>query len=255
MDTLSSPFKEIDNSTLYPSSEQEDGQRLLTISEMDSDDRPFERAMKYGVKSLSTPDLWALILRSGRPNLPITTLCRTLMKLGGGTLHSLERRTQKELLEIDGIGPVKAAQIQALFQLIKNYMEETMAPRIQIRNSVDIYNVMLPKIGNLPHEEIWALYLNQGNKLTAALRVTSGTSVASILDLKKIMKHALLEDAQAMVLCHNHPSGTLRPSVNDDRITKTVKEGCTTLDIRLIDHVIVTANGYYSYSDSDKLPR
>ena len=223
------------------------------MHEVDSDDRPYERAVAHGCHPLGNADLWALILRSGRPGLPITYICRELMRMGGGSLHSLERRERKELLAITGIGPVKAIQIEALFQLLRNYMHETMAERPQIRQSGDIYNLMRPVIANLPHEEIWVIYLDQSNKAIARMMVSVGSGRASIFDVKKVLKHALLENAQGLILCHNHPSGNDKPSVPDDQITQQMKKAAAQLDIRMLDHVILTPSGYYSYSDNSRL--
>lgn len=223
------------------------------MHEVDSDDRPYERAVAHGCDTLSNADLWALILRSGRPGLPITYICRELMRMGGGSLHALERRERKELLAITGIGPVKAIQIEALFQLLRNYMHETMADRPQIRQSSHIYDLMRPVIANLPHEEIWVIYIDQSNRVIARMMVSAGSSNASIFDLKKVLKHALLENAQSLVLCHNHPSGNNSPSVQDDQITHQLKNAASQLNIRMLDHVILTASGYYSYSDNSRL--
>ena len=122
-----------------------------------------------------------------------------------------------------------------------------------IKESKSIFEYMCPRIGNLPHEEIWVLYLNRRNQVTSKMMVTSGTATSSVFDLKKILKHALLEDAQGVVMCHNHPSGNLLTSPQDDSITRSLKRACDTMELRFLDHVVITASGFYSYRDNGKL--
>ncbi|MCH5235159.1 MAG: DNA repair protein RadC [Muribaculaceae bacterium] len=226
---------------------------VRTVKEMDEDQQPREKAEKYGVGVLSIPELWAIILRTGTPGYPITELCRDMMRDNNGSLHKLERRTKQELCEMRGIGNMKAIQILSVIELIKRYFQEDIPIEDPIRSSNQIYERMRHKIGNLDHEEIWMLVLNRQNKVVKEIKLTSGTSSSSVFDLKQAIKLALLENAEGMILCHNHPSGTLKPSPQDDKLTAELKEGCKFMNIRFLDHVIVTANGYYSYNDSSRL--
>lgn len=224
-----------------------------TVKEMDADDQPREKAEKYGVGILSIPELWAIILRTGTPGNPITELCRDLMKSNNGKLHHLERRTREELRDIKGIGLTKSIQIEAVMELIKRYCNEEIPHDETIRQSSQIYSRLRHKIGNLDHEELWLLILNRRNQITKEIILTKGTSTASLFDVKKAIKHALLENAESTILCHNHPSGSTIPSPQDDRITNDFNEACKYMSIKLLDHVIITANGFYSYRDQDKL--
>lgn len=226
---------------------------IRTVKEMDEDQQPREKAEKYGLKSLSVPELWAIILRTGTPGYPITELCRDMMRENKGSLHKLERKTKQELCELRGIGSMKAVQILAVMELIKKYLQEDIPKEEQIRSSQQIYDLMKYKIGNIDHEEIWMLLLNRQNRVIKEIKLTSGTSAASVFDLKQAIKLAILESADGMILCHNHPSGTLKPSPQDDKLTQQLKQGCKFMDIRLLDHVIVTAHGYFSYADSSSL--
>lgn len=226
---------------------------VRTVKEMDEDQQPREKAEKYGVGVLSIPELWAILLRTGTPGYPITELCRDLMRNNDGSLHKLERRTKEELCEMRGIGSTKAIQILAAMELIKKYINEDIPDDEPIRSSTQIYDRMRHKIGNLDHEEIWMLLLNRQNKVIKEVRLTSGTQYSSVFDTKGAIKMAILESSGAMILCHNHPSGTLRPSPQDDNLTRELKEACKFMGIRLLDHVIVTAKGYYSYNDQGKL--
>lgn len=226
---------------------------IKTVKELDEDQQPREKAEKYGINVLSIPELWAIILRTGTPGYPITELCRDLMKANEGSLHRLERRTKQELCELKGIGSVKAIEIMAVMELIRKYLQEDIPNDEPIRSSVQIYERMRHKIGNLDHEEIWMLLLNRRNQVIKEMRITSGTGTSSVFDIKQVIKFAILENSQGMILCHNHPSGTLKPSPQDDKLTNELKEACRFMNIRLLDHIIVTINGYYSYNDSSKL--
>ena len=222
---------------------------IRTVKELDPDQQPREKAEKYGCGVLSVPELWALILRTGMVGFPITDLCRHLMRENDNSLHRLERRTRQELRDIKGIGPTKSIQVEAVMELIKRYSEEDIPYDEPIGTSAQIHARMKPKIGNLDHEEIWVLFLNRRNQVIKELCVTVGTSVASLFDLKKVIKHALLENAEGLVLCHNHPSGNLRPSPEDKRITLELKKACDLMKLRMLDHVIVTASHFYSFHD------
>lgn len=222
---------------------------IRTVKEMDEDEQPREKAEKFGIGSLSVPELWAIILRTGTPGYPITELCRDLMNKNDKNLHILERRTKQELCEIRGIGSTKAIQILAVMELIKKYCLEDVPMDDPIRSSQQIYEKMRYKIGNLDHEEIWMLLVNRRNQITKEFKLTSGTSNASVFDLKYAIKLALLENSDGVILCHNHPSNTRRPSAQDDKLTCEFKEACRFMNLRFLDHIIVTSNGYYSYND------
>lgn len=224
-----------------------------TVKEMDEDQQPREKAEKFGVGVLSVPELWSIVLRVGSPGYPITELCRDLMKANDGSLHRLERRTKQELCSLKGIGGVKAIEIMAVMELIRRYFQEDIPQDDPIRSSSNIYERMRHKIGNLDHEEIWMLLLNRRNQVIKDIKLTSGTGTSSVFDTKHAIKLALLENAESMILCHNHPSGTLKPSVQDDKLTQDLKEACRFMGIKFLDHVIVTAGGFYSYNDQAKL--
>ena len=234
---------------VYPQPEK----NVRKVKEMDEDQQPREKAEKLGVGALSVPELWAILLRTGTPGYPITELCRDLMRKNDGSLHKLERRTKQELCEMRGIGSTKAIQILSAMELIRRYFHEDIPEDEPIRTSDNIYQRMRHRIGNIDHEEIWMLLLNRQNKVIKEFKLTSGTSTSSVFDIKNAIKLALLENAEGVILCHNHPSGTLKPSQQDDRLTSDLKEGCKYMSLRFLDHIIVTANGYYSYNDSGRL--
>ncbi len=223
---------------------------VRTVKELDPDQQPREKAEKYGCGVLSVPELWALILRTGLTGLPITELCRNLMHQNDNSLHRLERRSRQELRSIKGIGNTKSVQVEAVMELIKRYCEEDIPLDEPITGSQQIFDRMKLKIGNLDHEEVWVLLLNRRNQVIKEICLTVGTSVASLFDVRKVIKMALLESAEGVILCHNHPSGGIQPSPQDRQITLELKKGCDFMKLRMLDHVIVTPTRFYSFHDN-----
>lgn len=224
--------------------------RPLTVKEFDPEDQPREKAEKYGCGVLSVPDLWALILRTGTPGTPITTLCREMMNMNEGKLHRLERRSRRELRDIKGIGLTKSIQIEAVMELMRRYAAEEPHHEKPIASSQQIFDRMRHIIGNLPHEEVWLLLLNRRNIVIKQVCLSKGTSTASLFDVKEAIRISLLEQAEGVILTHNHPSGGIQPSEPDNRITRELKEACAFMHLRFLDHVIVTDTSYYSYHDA-----
>ncbi|MBP3298312.1 MAG: DNA repair protein RadC [Muribaculaceae bacterium] len=223
------------------------------VKDMSPDDTPRERAEKYGCGILSVADLWALILRTGTVGNPITHLCRELMKHNDDRLRVLERRTRQEILGIKGLGKLKALQIEAVMELIRRYNGEPPAENPRIRCSADIYATVRQALGGLDHEEVWVLLLNRRHEAVKFVQLSKGGWSSSIFDVKMLIKEALLENASSLALCHNHPSGNLNPSPQDDNITRVCKQACGTMELNMIDHLIVTADSYYSYADQGRL--
>ena len=233
--------------------------RTLTIKEMSKDERPRERAINHGIESLTNAELLALILRTGQQGLPVTDLCRQLMSDNDHSLLRLARRSRNELMLSKGIGEAKALQVEAMMELTKRYHREMIDCSTRqletVKASATIYNRMRYRIANLPHEEVWILLLNRRNQIIKEFRLTTGGSTASVFDTKMIIKRALLENAEGLAMCHNHPSGNLRPSPQDDQITRKLYAAAQTMDLRMLDHVIITVDGYYSYSGEGRLCR
>ncbi len=238
---------------MEPYEELENTVSSLTVKDLPTEDQPREKAERYGCGVLSTPDLWALILRTGTPGNPITKLCRDIMGENNNSLHTLERRTRQELRNIKGIGTTKSIQVEAVMELIKRYCHEEIPEEECIASSQQIYNYMRHEIGNRDHEEVWIMLLNRRNQIKKRVCLTKGTGVASLFDVKAAIKQAIINNAEGVILCHNHPSGNKIPSTEDDNITRELKRACDLLHLRMLDHLIVTANGYYSYHDNARL--
>ena len=215
---------------------------------------PMEKAEKYGMSTLDTSELLALILRVGQPGLPITKMTAELMELNGNKLKVLERRNRNELMGVRGIGKVKAFQIEAVLEIMRRYNRETIGDRPRIRTSKDIFLEMRDTAGKEETENIWILLLNRANAIIDRRRVSQGGTSATVFDLKSILRQVLtFPGVESIIMVHNHPSGNLRPSPQDDNITQTLKVGCRYLGIKMLDHVIVTQDAYYSYADEGRL--
>ena len=215
---------------------------------------PMEKAEKYGIKSLVPSELLAIVLRTGQPGFPITDLTADLMRRNENKLKVLERRTREELMALPGIGRVKAFQIEAVLEIMRRYNMEKLGDRVIIRQAKDIFEYMQPIAAPLTTEKIWVILLNRKNAVLECREVSSGGTTATVFDLKNILRNILIMPGiESVILVHNHPSGNLRPSPQDDAITRQFKEGCNYLDIKMLDHIIVTQDGYFSYSDEGRL--
>lgn len=223
------------------------------IKSMNVELRPREKAMANGFGSLTLPELWAIILGSGTRGVNVIDMCTDLMARNDFNLTLLSRRSLKQISAIRGLGPGKAMQIMATLEIARRYQQQQLPERPAIGNSRDAYVLMRPEIAHLGHEEMWILLLNRANRVIKLYQVSRGTTTATLFDLKGILKEALLEQAEGLIMVHNHPSGNCRPSGQDDTITLRCREACRTLDLRLLDHLIITPEKYYSYKDEDRL--
>lgn len=238
-----------DRNSNYTESEPQ----IFTVKEMAQDDRPRERALKYGIGSLSNADLLALILRTGTTGHPITSLCRDIMTLCDQKFLNLERKSRQELMQLDGIGEMKAQQVEAVMEIVRRYSSETIGDRVAVTQPDIVYNLMKPKIGNLAHEEMWVIFLNRANRVLGMMKVSEGGGTSTIFDVKRILRSVILAQAEGVILCHNHPSGNLHPSGPDDNITRKFQDACKVMEIRFLDHMIITTDGFYSYSNSSSI--
>lgn len=215
---------------------------------------PMEKAERFGFDALSISELIAIILRVGQPGFPILEMTAELMSRNENKLKVLERRTREELMMIPGIGRVKAFQIEAVLEIMRRYNMEKLGDRFKVTKSADIFRFMQPKAGKLTCENIWVIALNRKNDILDCRTVSQGGTAATVFDMKAILRHILLVPAiESVIMVHNHPSGSLRPSTQDDNITRLFKGGCEAVGLNVLDHVIVTQDGYYSYADNGRL--
>ncbi|MBP5315619.1 MAG: DNA repair protein RadC [Muribaculaceae bacterium] len=235
------------------SSKQESSSSFM-IADLDSDDRPREKAIKLGIGSLTNAELLALLFGSGYRGMSVISLSQHILQENDNRLANIARKSIKELTAIKGIGPAKAITLAAAIELGCRCRDEQWVEDPVIKSPLDAYGIMRRLLENLNHEEMWAIFLSQSNRVIAKQRLSSGGITKTIVDPRVLFKAALENNATGMVLVHNHPSGNMMPSNDDDDLTRRVAEGAKVLNIRFIDHIIVAANrGYYSYIESGKL--
>lgn len=242
----------------------------LNIKQQAAEDRPREKLMAKGPSALSNAELLAILIGSGTTDETAVELMQRVLADCGNSLITLGRRSLDELMsEIDvtddvtgkvkrmkrykGLGEAKAVTILAACELARRRSEEPTLVRKEIHSSVDLFNYFLPKMQDLPHEECYVLLMNQACKVLGHLLVSRGGLTETAVDIRMIMREALLKRATVLALCHNHPSGSLRPSADDDRLTDRLSNSCKMMGIRLLDHIIVTDSGFYSYCEEGKL--
>ena len=225
----------------------------LTISQWAEEDRPREKLMQQGAFALSNAELLAILIGSGNTEESAVGLMRRVLDRYHNSLNELGKASIEDLCRFKGIGPAKAVTVLAASELGKRRAEETPKERKLIRCSKDIYELFHPLMCDLPVEACWLLLLNQPSQVIGRIRLSQGGLAATQVAARCILREALLKRAVSLVVCHNHPSGSTVPSSDDDRLTQAVRQAAATMNIRLLDHLIVTDGAYYSYSDEGKL--
>ena len=225
----------------------------LTITQWAEEDRPREKMMLHGVSALSNAELLAILIGSGNTEESAVELMRKVLADYGNNLNELGKASIDELCRYKGIGPAKAITILAASELGKRRKEEKVEERTTILSSKDVYECFYPLMCDLPTEECWVLLLNQASKIIDKVKIGSGGLNATAVDVRCILREALLKRASAIALCHNHPSGSIRPSREDDHLTQQVNQASQCMNIRLVDHVILTDGAFYSYADEGRI--
>ena len=228
-------------------------QTNFPITNWSEDDRPREKLMLKGKSALSDAELIAILIGSGSRNESAVGLSKRILASVDNNLNALGKLTIQQLMNFKGIGEAKAISIMAAMELGRRRRAEDAVELKKITSSKMIFELMQPIIGELPHEEFWVLYLNNSNKVLAKSQQGKGGITGTMVDVRLVFKTALELGATALILCHNHPSGTLIASDADRQITRKLKAAGQNLDIQVLDHVIVTENGYFSFADEDIL--
>ena len=223
------------------------------IRHWNEDDRPREKLEQKGRAHLSSAELLAILLGSGTRHESAVELAKRLLNQVDNNLVELGKLSLVQMQQIHGIGPAKAITVAAAIELGRRRQEAEPRQRAQIRSSRDLFDLYHPRVADLPHEEFWVSCLNRSNKLIQCRRIGSGGISATVADIRLILKFALECNASSIVLCHNHPSGNMQPSEQDVRLTRSIANAVSYLDIQLLDHVIVTEGGYFSFNDEGKL--
>ena len=225
----------------------------LSINQWAEEDRPREKMMLHGVSALSNAELLAILIGSGNTEDSAVELMRKVLVDYHNNLAELGKASIDELCRFKGIGPAKAITILAASELGKRRKEEGAEERRVIVSSKDVYEYFYPLMCDLPTEECWVLLLNQASKVIDRVKISAGGLSATAVDVRCILREALLKRASSMVLCHNHPSGSIRPSKEDDLLTRQLSQAGECMNIRLVDHVILTDGVFYSYADEGRI--
>lgn len=225
-----------------------------SIKDIAVDDRPREKALKYGINSLSATELVAIMLGSGSPGESVIDLSQRILKSSDNKLSNLVRKTITELTrDYKGVGNAKAISVLAALQLGQKLAEEVYEPNRQVCDSKSAYDLIKHDLAHISHEEFWIILLNRSKRVIGKLKISQGGVAATVVDIKILLKTALEHLASSIILVHNHPSNNLVPSLSDDALTKRISEGGKILDIEVVDHLIVSHAGYYSYADEGKI--
>ncbi|HRO98497.1 MAG TPA: DNA repair protein RadC [Flavobacteriales bacterium] len=233
----------------------ENATRKPTIAEWAEDDRPREKLLRKGAAVLSDAELIAILLRSGSTTHNALDLARAVLQGVDNDLHRLGRLGVADLrrMGVSGLGQTKAITIVAALELGRRRKDLDPRDRHTVATSASAHELVRDVLQDLPYEEFWLLLLDRGNRLIERCKVSQGGMHGTVADPKVIFKEALDRRASSVVLCHNHPSGQLRPSEEDIRLTRKLVEGGRLLDIAVHDHLIVTTTGYYSFADNGML--
>ncbi len=224
----------------------------LNINQWAEEDRPREKLMRQGAEALSDAELLAILVGSGSTKETAVELMKRVLSECDNNLNTLGKMTIGELCKYNGIGEAKAITIIAACELGKRRQHEKVKERKKISTSQDIYEYMHPMMQDLNTEEAWVLLMNQNFKLIKSARISRGGITETSVDVRIIIKEAVLANATVIALCHNHPSGNIEPSAEDNRITEKVRMACKTMRLHFLDHVIVTDGGYYSFHDNGR---
>ena len=225
----------------------------LNINQWAEEDRPREKMMTLGAEALSNAELLAILIGSGSTKESAVDLMKNVLNGCNNNLNTLGKMSIQDLCAYTGIGPAKAITIMAACELGKRRQKESPEERPKLETATKIYNEMHPQMQDLDIEEFWVLLLNQDYRLIRKVRIARGGISETIVDIRIIMKEAVLANATILTVCHNHPSGNLTPSHADNELTRSIHRACELMRIRFMDHVIVTDGHYYSYHEQGKL--
>ena len=224
----------------------------LTIAHWAEDDQPREKLRDKGPQALSNAELLAILIGSGTPGISAVELMQQVLNDNNNNLNTLGKMTIRQLMDYKGIGEAKAITILAACELGKRRQQETPEERPCLSTATRIYNHMHPQLQDLDVEEFWLLLMNQDYRLIKKVRIAHGGISEVTVDIRIIIREAVLCNATIIAVCHNHPSGSLTPSHADDNLTKSIQAACTVMRIKFMDHVIVTDGAYYSFHEEGK---
>lgn len=224
------------------------------IKNLAAEDRPREKAASKGFRALTTAELLAILIGSGSRGESVVDLCQRILNANDNKLYNLGRRNIQDLTDMfHGIGEAKATTILATLEIARRYREEKGGEeRLQLTDSKSVYEYIKYDLWDLNHEEFWIITLNRAKRITGRFQISQGGTASTDVDIKILLKTALQQLADCIIAVHNHPSGNIQPSRQDDIITENIRKGCSAIGIPLLDHIIVSRYGYFSYMDNGK---
>jgi len=230
-----------------------DKQGAFSIKNWSQDDQPREKLLYKGKAALSDAELVAILIGSGNREESAVALCKRILSSTDNNLSALGKMSIKQLTAFKGIGEAKAISIIAALELGRRRRGEEALQKKKITSSKSVFELMQPIIGELEHEEFWIIYLNNSNKVIHKNQLSKGGITGTLVDVRLVLKNALEVGALGLILAHNHPSGTLKASEADKNITQKLKTAAQSLDIKVLDHLIITEKAYFSFADENVL--
>jgi DNA repair protein RadC len=224
----------------------------LNINQWAENDRPRERMERLGPSALSDAELLAILVGSGSTKEDAVSLMKRILADCNNNLNTLGKLSIRDLCKYTGVGPAKAITILAACELGKRRQQEQPEERPDLGTATRIYNHMHPLMQDMDTEEFWALFMNQHYRLIKKVCISRGGITETAVDIRIIMREAVLANTTILAVCHNHPSGNLSPSMQDDELTRNIRNACKLMRIHFLDHVIVTDGHYYSYHEEGK---
>ncbi|SHG08039.1 DNA repair protein RadC [Arenibacter palladensis] len=225
----------------------------FSIKNWSDDDKPREKLVQKGKSVLSDAELIAILIGSGSRNESAVELAKRILASANNNLNELGKLSIKQLMQFKGIGEAKAVSIAAALEIGRRRRGEEAQKITKIISSKNVFELLQPKMGELPHEEFWIVFLNNSNAVLQAGQLSKGGITGTLVDVRLVLKQALELGAVGLILAHNHPSGTLKPSEADKQITKKLKVASEALDIKVLDHIIITQKEYFSFADENIL--
>ncbi|ASO03837.1 DNA repair protein RadC [Arenibacter algicola] len=225
----------------------------FSIKNWSDDDKPREKLLQKGKSVLSDAELIAILIGSGSRNESAVELSKRILASVNNNLNELGKLSIKQLMQFKGIGEAKAVSIAAALEIGRRRRGEEAQKITKISSSKNVFELLQPKMGELPHEEFWIVFLNNSNAVLQAGQLSKGGITGTLVDVRLVLKQALELGAVGLILAHNHPSGTLRPSEADKQITRKLKVAAEALDIKVLDHIIITQKEYFSFADENIL--
>jgi len=227
--------------------------KSFTIKDWDVSDRPREKLKSQGASYLSNAELFAVLIGSGSSSESAVGLMKRILLSINNDLQKFDQLPIERLVEFKGIGEVKAIKLKAVVELSKRFQKQQPDKTTVLNSSKIVYESIYMDLDTLPQEEFWILYLNQSNRLLEKYRLSKGGITQTTVDLRLAFKRAFEVGATGLILAHNHPSGGLTPSSSDEQITRKFKLAAASVDLRILDHIIVSKKGYFSFADEGLL--